>query len=68
MQTNADQTRNLFLFSVWDVTEARVGSAGSWCERFGGEGEGMSCRIWHSGPQATPTGSTTRARAPAGGG
>lgn len=22
MQTNADQTRNLFLFSVWDVSEA----------------------------------------------
>lgn len=46
MQTNADPSRNLFLFSVWDVTEARVGSAGSWCEPFGGEGEGMSCRIW----------------------
>lgn len=47
MQTNADQDKNLFLFSVWDVFEAEPGSEGSWCERFGGEGEGMSCRIWH---------------------
>ncbi len=47
MQTNGRSDTNLFLFSVWDVTEARAGSAGSWCDRFGGEGEGMSCRIWH---------------------
>ncbi|GAA2671080.1 hypothetical protein GCM10010412_050460 [Nonomuraea recticatena] len=48
LQTNASTTRRLFLFSVWDVTEARPGSQGSWCEAFGGEGEGMSCRIWHT--------------------
>lgn len=47
MQTNAGPDR-LFLFSVWDTTEYRVGSAGSFCQRFGGEGEGISCRMWHT--------------------
>ncbi|MFW6692553.1 ricin-type beta-trefoil lectin domain protein [Streptomyces sp. MAR4 CNX-425] len=47
MQTNARADSNLFLFSVWDTSEARPGSEGSWCLRFGGEGEGMSCRMWH---------------------
>jgi hypothetical protein len=44
MQTNGGAQR-LFLFSVWDVTEA-VAGPGSWCEPFGGEGVGMSCRRW----------------------
>jgi hypothetical protein len=47
LQTNARNDTNLFLFSVWDATEARAGSPGSWCEKFTGEGEGMSCRIEH---------------------
>lgn len=47
MQTNAGPDR-LFLFSVWDTTEYKVGSAGSFCLRFGGEGEGISCRMWHT--------------------
>lgn len=44
IQTNGGAQR-MFLFSVWDVTEA-VPGAGSWCEPFGGEGVGMSCRRW----------------------
>lgn len=47
MQTNGRADTNLFLFSVWDVTEAKAGSSGSWCQRFDHEGEGVSCRIWH---------------------
>lgn len=51
MQTNGGEPQ-LFLFSVWDVTEARVGSEGSWCQDFGDEGVGMSCRVrfpWQAG-------------------
>ena len=44
MQSNGGAQR-MFLFSVWDVTEA-VPGAGSWCQAFGGEGVGMSCRRW----------------------
>ncbi|MEV4166319.1 DUF3472 domain-containing protein [Nonomuraea dietziae] len=29
-------------------TTSSPASHGSWCETFGGEGEGMSCRIWHT--------------------
>lgn len=44
MQTNAD-TRRLFLFSAWDVTEA-VPGPGSFCESFDHEGSGVSCKRW----------------------
>ena len=44
MQTNGGAQR-LFLFSIWDVTEA-VPGPGSFCEPFGGEGSGMSCKRW----------------------
>lgn len=53
-QTNASTTQRLFLFSVWDVTEARPGSTNSWCQAFGGEGEGMSCRMWHKWTPGQP--------------
>ncbi|WP_326626556.1 ricin-type beta-trefoil lectin domain protein [Streptomyces sp. NBC_01761] len=51
MQSNGGSSRVL-LFSVWDVSEATAGSTGSWCQSFGGEGEGMSCRMnldWTAG-------------------
>ena len=34
----------LVLFSVWDATEGEAGDAGTWCQTFGGEGVGWSCR------------------------
>lgn len=45
MQANGAGNQRTFLFSAWDATEARAGSSGSWCQAFGGEGVGMSCRI-----------------------
>ncbi|NBE50401.1 DUF3472 domain-containing protein [Streptomyces boluensis] len=51
MQTNKGEDR-MFLFSVWDVFEWKPGSEGSWCQSFGGEGEGASCRMrfnWQEG-------------------
>lgn len=54
-QSNGGSKRTL-LFSVWDVSEARAGSTGSWCQTFGGEGEGMSCRMnldWTAGHRYT---------------
>lgn len=35
----------MFLFSVWDTTAARPGSPGTYCQAFGGEGIGQSCRL-----------------------
>jgi hypothetical protein len=46
MQTNGRSDSNLFLFSVWNATETKLGTTGSFCQKFGGEGEGMTCRIW----------------------
>ncbi|MFB6777835.1 DUF3472 domain-containing protein [Streptomyces sp. NPDC056352] len=51
MQDNGGEDQ-LFLFSVWDVTQAKPGSKGSWCQDFGGEGTGYSCRMnvpWKAG-------------------
>lgn len=51
LQDNGGE-QQLFLFSVWDTSEARQGTEGSWCQGFGGEGEGMSCRAnvpWKQG-------------------
>ncbi|MBA8735934.1 RICIN domain-containing protein [Chromobacterium violaceum] len=44
MQSNGGGKRT-FLFSAWDTTDARAGSAGSYCTTFSGEGTGRSCRI-----------------------
>ena len=44
MQAHGGAQR-LFLFSIWDVSEA-VPGPGSFCEPFGGEGSGMSCKRW----------------------
>ena len=46
MQSNGGDPR-MFLFSVWNATEARVGTKGSKCFKFGGEGVGMSCHMAH---------------------
>lgn len=46
MQSNGGDPR-MFLFSVWDATEARAGTKGSHCVNFGGEGVGKSCRMAH---------------------
>jgi hypothetical protein len=46
MQSNGGDKRT-FLFSLWDATEAKAGSAGSYCVSFGGEGVGRSCRLKH---------------------
>ncbi len=57
MQDNGGEDQ-LFLFSVWDVTEAKPGSDGSWCQDFDGEGIGESCRInvpWKAGDTYTYT-------------
>jgi len=40
------------LFSIWGASSATAGSAGSWCQNFGDEGTGYSCRIaypWSAG-------------------
>jgi hypothetical protein len=40
------------LFSIWSATGAMSGSPGSWCQPFGNEGTGYSCRIpynWTAG-------------------
>ncbi|UUN30767.1 ricin-type beta-trefoil lectin domain protein [Streptomyces sp. FIT100] len=50
MQSNGGQQRT-FLFSLWDATEAKLGSAGSYCLDFGGEGVGKSCRMRHDWAQ-----------------
>ncbi|MCC3768342.1 ricin-type beta-trefoil lectin domain protein [Streptomyces sp. UNOC14_S4] len=52
MQANGPGEKRTFLFSVWDATEAKPGTVGSYCVDFGGEGEGKSCRIkydWKQG-------------------
>jgi hypothetical protein len=46
MQSNGGDKRT-FLFSLWNATEAKPGSAGSYCLGFGGEGVGESCRMKH---------------------
>jgi len=50
MQSNGGDKR-VFLFSAWDATEAKIGSAGSYCLRFDGEGVGYSCRKQHEWKQ-----------------
>ncbi|NRQ36434.1 DUF3472 domain-containing protein [Nonomuraea sp. NN258] len=47
LQSNGGSER-LFLFSVWDATEAKAGTSGSYCLDFGGEGVGKSCRMRHN--------------------
>lgn len=57
MQSNGGSSR-VFLFSVWDATEATAGSTGTWCQTFGGEGTGESCRMnlnWTAGHTYTFT-------------
>lgn len=57
LQDNGGEDQ-LFLFSVWDTSQAKAGTAGSWCQGFGGEGEGMSCRAtvpWKQGDAFTFT-------------
>lgn len=46
------------IFSVWNATGGTPGSPGSWCQSFGGEGVGFSCRI----PYAWSAGNTYRLR------
>ncbi|WP_266170544.1 ricin-type beta-trefoil lectin domain protein [Dyella subtropica] len=50
MQSNGGSHR-MFLFSIWDATEAKPGSEGSYCVSFGGEGVGKSCRMAHEWQQ-----------------
>ncbi|MBC8069482.1 MAG: DUF3472 domain-containing protein [Deltaproteobacteria bacterium] len=38
------QYGKLLIFSIWDSTTATPGP-GAWCQTFGGEGVGMSCRM-----------------------
>ena len=46
IQTNFGDTKNgLFIFSIWNATEAVEGSAGSYTTNFDGEGSGKSCRL-----------------------
>jgi hypothetical protein len=46
MQSNGGDKR-MFLFSLWNATEAKPGTPGSYCLDFGGEGVGKSCRMAH---------------------
>lgn len=51
MQSNGE-SKQTFLFSVWNASEAKIGTEGSYCLKFGGEGEGYSCRMnypWKEG-------------------
>ncbi|MFC5740828.1 RICIN domain-containing protein [Dyella tabacisoli] len=50
MQSNGGSKR-MFLFSIWDATQSKPGSAGSYCVSFGGEGVGQSCRMAHEWQQ-----------------
>lgn len=43
IQTLDDDNQRV-LFSVWDATESEAGEHSSYCETFGGEGMGYSCR------------------------
>ncbi|MEU1707580.1 DUF3472 domain-containing protein [Streptomyces sp. NPDC005706] len=57
MQDNGGEDQ-LFLFSAWGVTEAKAGTAGSWCQDFGGEATGENCRAnvpWKAGNTYTFT-------------
>ncbi|MFD6528911.1 ricin-type beta-trefoil lectin domain protein [Streptomyces sp. NPDC060184] len=57
LQSNGGSSRT-FLFSVWDVSRAVAGSAGSHCQSFDGEGTGQSCRMslaWTAGHTYTFT-------------
>ncbi|WP_254878722.1 ricin-type beta-trefoil lectin domain protein [Streptomyces sp. NA04227] len=52
MQSNGPGQTRTFLFSLWDATEAKPGTSGSYCVDFGGEGVGKSCRLktdWKEG-------------------
>lgn len=44
MQSDGGSART-FLFSVWNASEAKIGTEGSYCLKFGGEGKGYSCRM-----------------------
>ena len=46
------------IFSIWNATSATSGSPGSWCQTFGGEGVGYSCRM----PYSWTAGTTYRLR------
>jgi len=50
IQSNGGDPR-MFLFSVWNATESKPGTKGSYCLRFGGEGVGQSCRMAHEWTQ-----------------
>ncbi|MEK8143227.1 hypothetical protein NKH18_16870 [Streptomyces sp. M10(2022)] len=56
MQSNGGQQRT-FLFSLWDATEARAGSEGSYCLDFGGEEWARAAGCATTGRKATPTAS-----------
>lgn len=45
MQTNGGAPQRLFLFSVWNVSEA-VPGPGSFCDPYSHEGSGVSCKRW----------------------
>lgn len=48
MQTADGGKQKLLLFSVWDAIGATTdGTNGGWCQTFGGEGVGYSCRQWY---------------------
>jgi len=47
MQTNVENGKKQFLFSVWTAADAKPGSAGSFCEPFEENGAGMTCRMWY---------------------
>lgn len=48
MQHPTEGKRKLLLFSVWEALGASAdGTNGGWCQTFGGEGEGYSCRRYY---------------------
>ncbi len=50
-QSNGQVTKGA-IFSIWNATSAVEGSPGTWCQTFGGEGIGYSCRMpynWTAG-------------------
>ena len=44
IQVRGEDESKLVLFSVWDATRAEPGDSQTWCQEFGGEGVGWSCR------------------------
>lgn len=65
MQTHRDGG-GMFLYSLWNSTAWKAGTAGTYCIQFQEDGTGGSCRLDQAPTVSPPTRSPSRARAAAG--